>query len=142
MSELTTAERYTITSRREELYSDFHVNLDIHPGKRDLLRLTDEQAIKRSIVNLLLTNYHERIYQPYVGGNLKYLLFEPADAETLMLMKEQILTAIQRSEPRANIVDIRLETTPDELGVAVTISFMTNKTPTPITFSVLLNRVR
>lgn len=142
MATISTADRYTVNNKKEELYSDFHVNLDIHPGKRDILRLTDEQAIKRSIVNILLTDHNERIYQPKLGANLKYLLFEPADTETLTLMKEHILGAIRRFEPRADVVDIRLETTPDETGVAVTLSFMTLKTTSPITFSVILNRVR
>jgi phage baseplate assembly protein W len=142
MANITTADRYTITRRTDERYSDIQVNLDIHPGKKDLLRLTDEQSIKRSIVNLLMTDYHERLYQPMIGANLKYLLFEPADSETLMLLREQIILAIKRSEPRANITEIVLQLTPDETGINVTLSFTTIKTPTPVTLTVLLNRVR
>lgn len=139
---LTTADRFTVTNKSDELYSDFSVNLDTHPGKKDLIRLTNEQAIKRSIVNILLTDHNERLYQPKIGANLKYLLFEPADGETLTLMREQILNAVKRFEPRANIIDIRLETTPDEAGVSVTLRFVTQNTTTPITLSVILNRVR
>lgn len=142
MANISTADRFTITRRVDEQYSDIKVNLDVHPGKKDLLRVTDEQAIKRSIVNLLMTDFHERLYQPAIGANLKYLLFEPADDETLMLMREQILLAIKRSEPRANVTEILLQFTPDETGVNVTLSFTTIKTTTPVTLTVLLNRVR
>ena len=69
MAQITSAEKYTSTTRKTELYSDFFIGLDIHPGKKDLARTTNENAVKRSIINLLLTDYDERPYQPTLGLN-------------------------------------------------------------------------
>ena len=124
---ITTAEKYTSTSLKTELYSDFFVGLDIHPGKKDLARATNEKAIKRAIVNLLLTDYDERLYQPNLGANLKYLLFEPADDETLMLMRKQIESCLSKFEPRINIMSLKLETSEDEHQINVTLAFTTIK---------------
>ena len=142
MALITTAEKYTSTTRRAELYSDFFVGLDIHPGKKDLARTTNENAIKRSIINLLLTDYDERIYQPNLGANLKYLLFEPADGETLSLMRQQIDTCLSKFEPRMNVQSLQLETSADEQQINITLVFNTVTITKPITINLILNRVR
>jgi phage baseplate assembly protein W len=142
MALITTAEKYTNTTQRTELYSDFFVGLDIHPGKKDLARATNEAAIKRSIINLLLTDYDERLYQPNLGANLKYLLFEPADGETLSLMRQQIDTCLSKFEPRMNVQSLQLETSADEQQINITLVFNTVTIPKPITINLILNRVR
>lgn len=142
MALITTAEKYTNTTQRTELYSDFFVGLDIHPGKKDLARATNEAAIKRSIINLLLTDYDERLYQPNLGANLKYLLFEPADGETLSLMRQQIDTCLSKFEPRMNVQSLQLETSADEQQIEITLVFNTVTIPKPITINLILNRVR
>ena len=142
MSTIALADKYTITDKKTELFSDFGVNLQAHPGKRDLIRVTDEADIKRSIVNLLLTDYHERPYQPYLGANLKRLLFEPAGEEILSQIKQRILTCIGKFEPRARVTDIALTTTPDEHGVHVALTFAVVNSTTPVTLNFILNRVR
>jgi uncharacterized protein len=142
MSTINIADKYTTTNKKTELFSDFNVGLQVHPGKRDIVRVTNEAAVKRSIVNLLLTDYHERIYQPYVGANLKHLLFEPADEEVLSQMRHQILTCISKFEPRAQVVQLSLNMTPDENAVNVTLIFKVINTSTPTTLNFILNRVR
>lgn len=142
MATITTAEKYTSTSLKSELYSDFFVGLDIHPGKKDLARATNEKAVKRAIVNLLLTDYDERMYQPNLGANLKYLLFEPADGETLALMRQQIETCLSKFEPRINILNLQLNTSADEQQINVTLVFSMVNIPKPITINLVLNRVR
>lgn len=142
MASITTAEKYTSTALKTELYSDFFVGLDIHPGKKDLARATNEIAIKRSIINLLLTDFDERMYQPNLGANLKYLLFEPADAETLSIMREQIENCLSKFEPRINILSLKLETSANEQQINVALIFSTVNIPKPITINLILNRVR
>jgi phage baseplate assembly protein W len=138
----TTAEKYTSTIKRDELFSDLFCNMDMHPGKKDLARQVNENAVKRSIVNLLLTDFHERIYQPYLGANLKYLLFEPADTTTLSLMRERIEVCIAKFEPRANILNISIVPTQDEQQMNVTVVFSIINTNKPVTLNLVLNRVR
>lgn len=142
MASITTAEKYTSTALKTELYSDFFVGLDIHPGKKDLARATNETAIKRSIINLLLTDFDERMYQPNLGANLKYLLFEPADDETLSLMREQIEKCLTKFEPRIRILSLKLDTSADEQQINVSLIFSTVTISKPITINLILNRVR
>lgn len=142
MATITTADKYTSTALKTELYSDFFVGLDIHPGKKDLARTTNEAAVKRSIINLLLTDFDERMYQPNLGANLKYLLFEPADDETLSLMREQIEKCLTKFEPRIRILSLKLDTSADEQQINVSLIFSTVTISKPITINLILNRVR
>lgn len=142
MAQITSAEKYTSTTRKTELYSDFFIGLDIHPGKKDLARTTNENAVKRSIINLLLTDYDERPYQPNLGANLKYLLFEPSDGETLSIMREQIENCLNKFEPRIRIIFLNLETSADDQQINVTLTFSLVNIPKPITINLILNRVR
>jgi len=142
MTTITTAEKYTTTSLKAELYSDFFVGLDIHPGKKDLARATNEVAIKRAITNLLLTDFDERLYQPNLGANLKYLLFEPADGETLSIMREHIENCLTKFEPRIRILSLNIGASADEQRINVTLIFSTVNIPKPITINLILNRVR
>lgn len=142
MSTVTIGDKYTTTSKKDELFSDFGVNMQIHPSKRDLTRTVNEAAVKRSIINLLQTNYYERFYQPYLGANLKHLLFEPAGEEVLSQMRQHILACIAKFEPRARVINLSLTSSPDELSVHVSLLFTTINTTAPVPLNFILNRVR
>ena len=58
------------------LYSDFFTNLDNNPVSEDVAVKTNENAIRQSIRNLLMTNRGERPFQPDLGGNITAMLFE------------------------------------------------------------------
>ena len=65
----------TPQTNTEEFYSDFQTNFTIHPIKKDLTRLVNEDSVKRSIKNILLTNYYERRFRPRFGANIRKYLF-------------------------------------------------------------------
>ena len=59
-------------------FSDFFTDFSRHAQTGELNKKTNENAVKQSVRNLLLTNKGERLFQPTVGSNLKALLFENA----------------------------------------------------------------
>ena len=142
MANISLADKYTITDKKTELYSDFGVNLQAHPGRKDILRYTNEAAIKRSITNLLTTNFHERPFQPYLGANLSQLLFEPMGEDLLGQLRHHILSCISKFEPRVRVVELKLTDTPDEHGVYVSLRFNIVSTNTTTSLNLILNRVR
>lgn len=139
---ITTADKYTTTGSKPELFSDFGFNLDVHPGKRDIIRVVNEDAVKRSILQLLLTDFYERPFQPALGANLKYLLFEPATSDTLALIQEHITNCIAKFEPRANLIKVITTLAPDEHYIYVTILFSVSNQPKQISLDFVLTRVR
>lgn len=142
MATLNIADKYTTTAKKAELFSDFGIDLQAHPIKRDVLRYTNEAAIKRSILNILQTNYYERFYQPYVGANLRQLLFEQATPEVLSSIRNYVITAIKKFEPRVNVTSITTSYSQDELEVYINLVFTIVNTTAPVTLNIILNRVR
>ena len=142
MATINIADKYTTVEKKVELFSDFGVDLQAHPVKKDLIRYTNENAIKRSILNILLTNYHERFYQPYFGANLRQMLFEPATPDTLANIRNYIISAVKRFEPRVNIISVTLTLSQDEHQVYVNMTFSIINNSAPVTLNFILNRVR
>lgn len=130
------------TSVNPEKYTDLFTNFDVHPDKKDLLKHINEDAVKRSIRNILQTNKGERLFNPTFGGNLRRLLFENISPVTESLLREQIELSINNFEPRARLIDVIVSGYPDDNAYNVSVIFSTINTTEPITLGVILNRIR
>ena len=86
-------------------YSDFKISFAVHPLNKDLALNTNEQAVARSIKNLVFTNPGERLFQNDIGSGIRQQLFENFDQEFDSIAEEEIREVISRYEPRAIIVD-------------------------------------
>lgn len=128
--------------KQTELFSDFFTDFDIHPVKKDLVRHVNEEAVKRSIKNLLMTNRKERFFNSDLGSDIKALLFENASPATEQICKEFIKTTIENFEPRARILDIRVAIEEDQHLMTATIVFSVINKQEPIILEVILNRIR
>lgn len=130
------------TLRTTIKYKDFYDNFDVHPVRKDLYVLEDTDAVKNSIKNLVFTDPGERLFQPLIGGGIRQTLFENISSITAQTIRTLIFSTIENFEPRANLIEVYVDPRPDENGYGVTIVFSTINNPTPITFDVLLTRVR
>lgn len=135
-------DRITETGRERERYSDFLTDLTPHPNTKDLVRLQNIDAVKRSIRNLMLTDKFERLMAPDIGSNIKKMLFEPFSGPVTNLIKQYIVETIGNFEPRAKV--IKVECTPNEINQSyiVDIFFYVINIPDPTSLSVTLYRVR
>ena len=130
----------TPRTRARELYSDFSKNLDQVPGRNDLSRKINENAVKESIKNIVLTNKGERLFQPTIGCNISASLFENLDANTILILKDNIKTAIRTYEPRCNLRDVEIVADLDTNNLQATVLFSVLNTST--TSSITLDLVR
>lgn len=142
MAQVFSAEKYTSTAKKLEYYSDFGVDLDIHPGKKDLTKLTNEDAVKRAVRNLILTNTGERLFAPGIGANINRMLFELADNDSLDLAQEQISSTLRLYEPRIRVLDVTANLLPDDNTMSVTIRFSLINTEITTSLNLILYRVR
>lgn len=138
LSDFNKTDYRSLLTARTTLYSDIDLFFGIHPISGDVTRLTDIDAIKKSVRNLVLTNYNERPFKPSLGGNITALLFEPADRFTAELIKDSIRTVINRYEPRVDIVTIDVIDDSDRnaYDVSLTVRIKSMDTETPIDFSI------
>jgi hypothetical protein len=126
----------------KNLYSDLTTNLTVHPIRGDLLLLSDEVAVKRSIINLMFTDPYERFFSPNIGAGLKAYLFENISEDTEFVIREKIIEVISNYEPRANIIQVKVKAIPDENLYTASIIFSVLNNNNPINLEVILRRVR
>ena len=120
---VTKADRYTINTKQQELYSDFTMNFDLNPITGFLSKVTNEDSIKQALKCLLLTKRTERFYDSYAGSRLNSLLFEPIDSVTENSIRSEIQETIQNNEPRVTNVDIKIKADQNINSYTVTIFF-------------------
>jgi phage baseplate assembly protein W len=124
------------------LYSDIDLMFKIHPVKKDLVLSTNEQAIVRSIKNLILTNHYERPFQAGVGSNVRKMLFEPFSPLTANYIEKEIYDVIKIYEPRVTGLVVKVVTSVDESVLNATIQFYLNNQTNLTRIDMLLERLR
>ena len=92
-------------------YQDLDFEFTPHPVTGDVVRVKDANSVKRGIKNILLTENTERLFQPEVGSGLKNLLFEQMSDITAQLLEDEVRSAVESWEERAELIEIIV--TPD-----------------------------
>jgi phage baseplate assembly protein W len=130
-----------IVARRKG-YRDLDLALKIHPIRKDLNILKDDNAIKNAVRNLLISNAFERPFQPQLGANLRGLLFEPADAITKIAIKENVTNVIKDYEPRVKLLSVAINDLSDQNAYRLTVKFLIKEYDTNESVEILLRRLR
>ena len=129
-------------TRSQEFFSVFTRNLDQIPGRTDLSRIVNENAVRESIFNLVMTDRGERLFQPNIGCDIRGSLFENIDPSSILILKENIKSTIKTYEPRCNLRDVEVSANLDtnELSVKIVFSVINSNNTSSLTID--LNRVR
>lgn len=129
-------------ARNTRIFSDLDLNFTAHPVTGDISRKYDDNAIKQSVKNLLLTRNFERPFHSEIGSPIRALLFElPGPMFTVMLQRS-IIDVINNFEPRVEILDVRVNDSIDTNSVYITLEFKIVNTERPITLDLALERTR
>ena len=103
---LNDAQAHNESSRSSYIYKDLNIFFTKHPLTSDVSKVTDVQAIKRSVRNLVLTNKGERLFHPEIGGNIKGSLFENFTPILEIELQSAITHVIRTYEPRVILEDV------------------------------------
>ena len=126
----------------QKIYSDLDLTFRRLPVTNDVALSYDEQAVVRSVRNLLLTGFYERPFQPNLGSNLNKLLFEPADQLTSNLIESEVRNVISNFEPRVTVNTINVTISPDENSFNLSMTFFVGNNTRATTVTLLLQRSR
>jgi phage baseplate assembly protein W len=127
---------------RKPDYSDLDLDFIPHPTTGDVVKKTGVDAIKRSVRNLILTNFYDRPFRPYIGSNAQKLLFELATPITANLLNDAILEVIGNYEPRIRVSQLNVQFDYDNNGYNVTLAFEIINRSEPAVISLFLERLR
>jgi len=123
-------------------FSDLDLNFTKNPVTMDVTRRYDEDAVKNSIKNLVLTSNYERPFHSEIGSPIRQLLFEPATPMLGAMLRRTIEDLINTFEPRVNLTDVICVVAEDEHTIDVIIEFTILNTTAPITLELTLQRTR
>jgi phage baseplate assembly protein W len=129
-------------ARNTRIFSDLDLNFTKHPVTKDITRRYDDNAIKQSVKNLLLTRNFERPFHSEIGSPIRQLLFDLPGPMFNVMLQRAVIDVINNFEPRVNIIDVRVDDYSDANEVYVTLEFTIVNTERPITLELALERTR
>ena len=129
--------------RNARQYTDLDLFFGQKTVSKDINKVTDVQAVKRSIRNLVLTNHYEKPFHPEIGSGVRDMLFELMTPLTAHILTRKIEDVIENFEPRARLISVRAIPNLDRNEYECTISFYVVNTPTELVdLTVFLERLR
>ena len=110
-------------TRISRSFKDISLSFNAHPVTKDLTIIKNENAIKRSVRNLVQTIPRERFFNPVLGTDIRGSLFDFVDFGTASVIERQIQTTIENFEPRVENLQIEVFPRPDDNEFEVNIYF-------------------
>ena len=133
-----------IRQQQSRAFKDISLSFKRHPVTNDILALTNEDAIKRSVRNLVETVNEERFFNSLIGSHVRESLFEIPYNTIRATLRTQIENSILNFEPRVNLTDVIINHPNDTNDLEVTVAYDLigqEATPQEITFILQPTRV-
>ena len=130
------------SKRSARIYSDLNLDFLQNTATKDIQKIEDVEAVKRSVRNLINTNYYERPFRPSLGSNLRAMLFELYSPQMSHAISKEIDLLIKNYEPRARLVNVKTNSDPERNGYEVSISFYVVNFPEQVQVQAFLERLR
>ena len=129
---LSDAQSQNDISRNVRQYKDLDLFFSRKNGTNDIEKITDIEAVKRSVRNLVLTNFYEKPFHPEIGSGIRDMLFENMTPITAVVLARKVEDVIENFEPRARLIGVRALPNLDRNEYEVTIEFFVVNTPTEL----------
>lgn len=104
-------------------FRDISLSFSKNPITNDIIILRNEDAIKKSVVNLVRTQIGERFFNRLIGTNIEKSLFELNSSEEIEFLGDEIRVLLENFEPRVKVNDVYAESLLDSNELNVRISY-------------------
>ena len=142
MSAYTDAQANNDISRNVKQYRDLDLFFSKKSNK-DVNKVTDIEAVKRSVRNLVLLNSYEKPFHPEIAGDVRALLFENMTPLTSAVIARKFQDVIENFEPRARLTGVNVTPDFDRNLYEVSVYFYVVNAPTELVeVDTLLERLR
>jgi phage baseplate assembly protein W len=119
-----------------------NLSLIPNPVTGDINPVRDTEAIKKSVVNLVMTNFYERPFQPEIGSGVRGLLFELADPITISDIEDAAQQVLENFEPRIRVIEVIAADDADNNSYTLSITFQILSTEQIADVTTVLERIR
>lgn len=112
-----------MASEISRVFKDISLSFSKNPLTNDIIALQNENAIKKSVMNLVRTQVGERFFRPLIGTSLDETLFKLNTYDTTTSLSEEIKDLLQNFEPRIRVQDVRVESEEENYEVNITVVY-------------------
>ena len=130
------------STKRSRQFSDLNLMFSAHPITGDVSRVFDENAVKKSVLHLIMMKPYDVPFHPEISCQANHLLFELASPLTSELIKKTIVDVLSKFEPRAQVTSVDVDDEIDSNAYKITVVFTVVGTERPVSVSTLLQRTR
>ena len=130
------------STRNSRRFRDIDLDFNRNTVTNDVNVVEDVIAIKRSVRNLVQTNFYERPFHPELGCGVRGLLFENFTPLTMIYMKRKIEEVLVNYEPRISLTAVNVDDDQDRNRLVVDIHFRIIGLEGPQVVSTFLQRIR
>ena len=130
------------SNRISRTFKDLDLDFGLNSVTKDVNKLTDAEAIKRSVRNLINLNNYEKPFRPEIGSGIRCLLFEPMTELTSHFMQVKIAEILNQFEPRISVSNIIINNQEERNAYSVSIHFLIKGTQEPVVVDTFLERLR
>ena len=130
------------STRSSQIFKDLNLGFEQNTATKDIQKIKDVEAVKRSVRNLINTNHYEKPFHPEIGSNLRAMLFELMSPQMNHVISKQIENLINNYEPRCNLVQVFTQPRLEKNGYSVQISFRVQNHPDEVIVESFLERLR
>ena len=130
------------SKRSKRVFSDLNLDFQNNSATKDITKITDVEAVKRSVRNLINTNHYEKPFHPEIGSNLRAMLFEPIRPQMTHSISKNVENLLNSYEPRCRLVQVFTLPDIDRNSYRCQISFYVVNHPEPVLVESFLERLR
>ena len=130
------------SNRISRTFKDLDLDFGLNSVTKDVNKLTDAEAIKRSVRNLINLNNYEKPFRPEIGSGIRGLLFDPMTELTSHFMQVKIAEILNQFEPRISVSNIIINNQEERNAYSVSIHFLIKGTQEPVVVDTFLERLR
>ena len=123
-------------------FTDIDLDFSRNPVTNDVAKVKNVEAIKRSVKNLIQTNFYERPFQPELGSGVRDMLFENFSPLTTVFLERKIEEVISNYEPRVALNSVNVEDDIDGNRLVADIQFYVIGSAEPVSVRTYLQRLR
>ena len=137
------AQSQNTSDRNTRKYSDLDLFFGKKISNKDVNTVTDIEAVKRSIRNLVQLNSYDKPFHPEITSGVREMLFELMTPITAAVLARKVEDVINNFEPRARLVSVRAIPDLDRNAYEVQVAFYVVNTPTELVdLTIMLERLR
>ena len=104
-------------------FKDINLSFKRHPVTNDLVVIKNEDAIKKSVKNIIFTILGEKPYMPLFGSSVNNSLFELSNPLDHIRISDEIQSTLLNYEPRISNIQVTVSNYPDSNELNATIQY-------------------